>query len=153
DTLTHGLSGALLARATAPKADDPQALPLRRRLFIGFLAAMAPDLDFVVSYLGPIGYLEQHRGLTHSLILLPLWAFLLAKLCSLVWRRDRPWKAYFGILAMGIGLHIAGDLITSYGTMIFAPFSNTRYGIGTTFIIDLWFTGILLAGLVAAWIW
>ena len=153
DTLTHALSGALLARATAPRQEDPQALPLRRRLLVGFLAAMAPDLDFVAGYLGSVEYLYHHRGITHSLVLLPLWAFLLAQLSALAWRRDRPWKAYFVIIAMSLAIHIAGDWITSYGTMVFAPLSDARYGIGTTFIIDLWFSGILLAGLLACWIW
>jgi inner membrane protein len=37
--------------------------------------------------------------------------------------------------------------------MIFAPLSDARYGIGTTFIIDLWFTGIILAGLLASALW
>src|SRR5690348_785157 len=113
DTLTHALSGALLARATASKPDESHALPLGRRLLVGFFACAAPDLDFWVSYLGPNGYIENHRGLSHSLILLPLWALLLAKLCSMIWRRDRPWKAYFGIIAMAIAAHIAGDWITS----------------------------------------
>jgi inner membrane protein len=153
DTLTHALSGALLARATAPARAEDQTLPLGRRIFIGFLATAAPDLDFVFGYLGPIEYLYHHRGITHSLILLPLWAFLLAKLAALAWRRDRPWKAYFGLIAMCIAIHIAGDWITSFGTIVFAPFSDARYGLGTTFIIDLWFTGIILAGLVAAAIW
>lgn len=152
DTFTHALSGALLARATAPKPEDEQALPLRRRLLIGFLAAAAPDLDFVIAYLGPVEYLLYHRGVTHSLVMLPLWAFLLAKLCSVTWR-DRPWKAYFGVIAMGLGIHVAGDWITSFGTIVFAPLSDTRYGIGTTFIIDLWFTGIILAGLAASLAW
>src|SRR5262249_58193310 len=65
----------------------------------------------------------------------------------------RPWRAYFGIIAMGIGAHIAGDVITSYGTMIFAPFSSARFALGTTFIIDLWFSGIIVAGLVACGLW
>jgi inner membrane protein len=153
DTLTHALSGALIARATASKPDEPDALPLGRRMLIGFLACAAPDLDFVVSYLGPIGYIENHRGLTHSFILLPLWSFLLAKLCAVIWRRDRPWQSYFGVIAMSIGAHIAGDWITSYGTMMLAPLSNARFGIGTTFIIDLWFSGILVAGLLASLAW
>jgi inner membrane protein len=153
DTLTHALSGALLARATAPARQDEQTLPLGRRIFVGFLATAAPDLDFVFGYLGAVEYLYNHRGITHSLILLPLWAFLLAKLAALAWRRDRPWKAYFGVIAMCIAIHIAGDWITSFGTMVFAPLSDARYGLGTTFIIDLWFTGIILAGLAAAAIW
>ena len=52
--------------------------------------------------------------------------------------------------ATGIGVHIAGDLITSFGTLVLAPFSDWRAGIGTTFIIDLWFSGIILAGLLAS---
>ena len=89
DTLTHALSGALLARATAPDRSDETTLPLGRRLVIGFLAAAAPDLDFVITYIGPIEYLLHHRGATHSLILLPLWAYLLARLCAVIWRGDR----------------------------------------------------------------
>jgi len=153
DTLTHALSGALLARVAAPAQADETKLPLGRRLFIGFLAAAAPDLDFVISYIGPVEYLLHHRGATHSLLLLPLWAYLLARLCAVMWRRDRPWRAYFGVIALGLGIHIAGDWITSFGTMVFTPLSDARVGIGTTFIIDLWFTGIILAGLVASTVW
>jgi inner membrane protein len=152
DTLTHALSGALLARATAPRP-SPTALPTGRRVAIGTLAAAFPDIDFVTTYVSPIFYIQHHRGITHSLLALPLWAFLIGYLCSLAWRRDREWRAYFGIAAMGLGLHILGDLITSYGTMVFAPVSNTRYAWDTTFIIDLWFSGILLAGLLVSLLW
>ena len=36
---------------------------------------------------------------------------------------------------------------------MFAPLSDARYAWGTTFIIDLWFSGIILAGLVASLAW
>ncbi len=153
DTLTHALSGALLARATAPEQPDENTLPLGRRVFLGFVAAALPDLDFVMGQMGTVTYLLYHRGVTHSLIMLPLWAFVLAWLSALFWRRDRPWRAYFGVFALGLGIHIAGDWITSFGTMVFAPLSDMRVGIGTTFIIDLWFTAIILAGLAAALVW
>lgn len=153
DTLTHALSGALVARVTAAPTPGPGALPLGRRVFVGFLAAAFLDLDFVAAYVSPVTYLLHHRGLTHSLLLLPIWAFLLACLCALVWRHDRNWRAYFGVIALGIGAHIAGDWITSFGTMVFAPLSDVRVALSTTFIIDLWFSGIVLAGLAASWLW
>jgi inner membrane protein len=153
DTITHALSGALVARATAPAQPDEKTLPLDRRVFLGFLAAAAPDLDFVAGYFGAVTYLLNHRGVTHSLVMLPIWAYLLARLCAVIWRRDRPWRAYFGVIALGIGAHIAGDWITSYGTMVLAPLSDVRVGIGTTFIIDLFFTAIILAGLAASAAW
>jgi inner membrane protein len=149
DTLTHALSGALIARATSPKA-APDVLPPGRRVGLGFLAAAFPDLDIIASYISPLSYLYHHRGVTHSLIMLPLWAVLLALLCTLIWRKGPGWRAYFGVMAWGVGIHIAGDWITSFGTIVFAPLSEARYGISTTFIIDLWFTGIILAGLAAS---
>ena len=148
DTLTHALSGALLARATAPKDAPPRSLP--RRLAAGFFACAAPDLDFVVSFVGPVEYLANHRGVTHSLVLLPLWALLFSWVLAKILREPRGWRALYGVTAMGLALHIAGDVITSYGTMVLAPFSNWRSQIGTTFIIDLWFSGIILAGLAAS---
>ena len=86
--------------------------------------------------------------MTHSLLALPLWALLLSWVLAKLLRDPGGWRAFYGITAMAIGLHIAGDLITSYGTMILAPFSDWRTGIGTTFIIDLWFSGIIAVGLL-----
>jgi len=148
DTLTHALSGALLARATASKEAPPRSIP--RRVAAGFLAAAAPDLDFVISYAGPVEYLLHHRGVTHSIVLLPLWALLLAWLLAKILREPGGWRALYGVSALALAAHIAGDVITSFGTMVLAPLSDWRAGIGTTFIIDLWFTGIILAGLIAS---
>ena len=148
DTLTHALSGALLARATAPKDAPPRSLP--RRVAAGFFACAAPDLDFVVGLIGSVEFLAYHRGVTHSLILIPLWALVLSWLLAKILREPRGWRALYGITALGIGLHIAGDVITSYGTMVLAPFSDWRAQIATTFIIDLWFSAIIVAGLAAS---
>src|SRR4051812_14964899 len=121
-----------------------------RRIAAGFLACAAPDLDFVAGFAGPVSYLLNHRGVTHSLILLPLGALGLSWLLSRILREPGGWRALYAITAMALGAHIAGDLITSYGTMILAPFSDWRAAIGTTFIIDLWFSGIIVIGLVAS---
>jgi inner membrane protein len=152
DTLTHALSGALLARATAP-APAANVIPLRRRIAIGALAAAFPDIDVVASWFSPLSYLYHHRGVTHSLVMLALWAVLLAWLCARVWRGGPGWRAYAGIIAWGIAAHIAGDWVTSFGTMVFAPLSDWRVALSTTFIIDLWFSGIIIAGLLASWLW
>jgi inner membrane protein len=148
DTLTHALSGALLARATAPGNLAPRALP--RRIAAGFFACAAPDLDFVIGFVGPVEYLLWHRGVTHSLILLPAWALAYSWILAKLLREPGGWRALYGVTALALLVHIDGDLITSFGTMIFAPFSDWRAALGTTFIIDLWFSGIILAGLVSS---
>ncbi|HYG55359.1 MAG TPA: metal-dependent hydrolase [Burkholderiales bacterium] len=146
DTLTHALSGALLARATAPKDAPPRSLP--RRVAAGFFACAAPDLDFVIGYAGPVEYILHHRGVTHSVLLAPLWAIAVAWLLAKILREPRGWKALYGTSLLCLWLHIAGDWITGFGTIMFSPFSDWRVALGTTFIIDLWFSGIILAGLV-----
>lgn len=150
DTLTHALSGALAARATAPAN---ARISLTARVTAGFFAAAFPDMDWVLAYVSPVAYITGHRGVTHSVLLLPLWAGLLAWLCAKIGRGGATWRDYYGVCAIALGMHILGDLITSFGTIVFAPVSDARIAWSTTFIIDLWFTGIIAAGLAAAWVW
>jgi inner membrane protein len=97
-----------------------------------------------------VEYLLSHRGVTHSLVLLPAWAVVFSWILAKLLREPGGWRALYGVTALALLVHIAGDVITSFGTMVLAPFSDRRAAIGTTFIIDLWFSGIILAGLVAS---
>ena len=143
----------MAGRATAPRRPRPDQLTLRERTWIGLLAGAAPDADVVFTVFGHVAYLENHRGITHSLLLMPLWAWLLAVLCALVFGRRHSWRAYYGVVLLAWFVHILGDLITSYGTQILAPFSNWAPGWNATFIIDPWFSGLLVAGLLASLYW
>ncbi|MBF0449420.1 MAG: metal-dependent hydrolase [Candidatus Magnetomorum sp.] len=60
------------------------------------------------------------------------------------------WRNYFFVAYAFIGLHLFLDVITSYGTQIFLPFSNVRYSIPCVFIIDFLLTGVLVAGVIWA---
>ena len=153
DNITHALAGALIARATAPRKPQPEALPTGRRVFIGTLAGLFPDLDVLAGHLSPLAYLYHHRGITHSVLMLPLWTLLLAILFAALWRFRPGWRAYVGVTAWGLASHIALDVITAFGTMVFAPLSDARYALSATFIIDLWFTGIILVALAACFVW
>jgi inner membrane protein len=150
DTLTHALSGALLGRATAPAMLRSGELTPRARMTVGFVAAAFPDCDIVLRLFGALTYVDLHRGVTHSIILLPPWALLLAWLFSRISRQRYSWRAIYGTAALGIAIHIAGDLFTAYGTMMLAPFSHHRFALPFTFIIDPYFTSIIVIGLAAA---
>lgn len=148
DPLTHALSGALLARAAATA---PARLPLRWQITAGFTAAAFPDIDLILRLIDTITYLNWHQGPTHSLILLPVWAWLLAWLFSKLSRGRYNWRLFYRLACLGIAIHIAGDLITSYGLMLFAPFSTERYSLPLVFVIDPWFSLIIAAGLAVSW--
>lgn len=154
DTLTHALSGALVARVVAPRLPQASSPTLRRALTVGALAAAFPDSDVVIRLVSDqLTYLNLHRGVTHSLILLPLWAGLLATIFTLWERNRRNGRSYFILALAGIAIHIAGDVITTYGTQILAPLSSWKASASYTFIIDPWFSGIIIAGLLASWWW
>jgi inner membrane protein len=150
DTLTHALSGALVALATAPARAEPGILPLRTRVAAGFAAAAFPDADFVLRLFDTLLYLNWHQGVTHSPLLLPAWAFVLAHLFSRLDPGRHSWRAFYGTACMGIAIHIASDVITAYGLMLFAPLSSERFSLPLAFVIDPWFTAIIVGGLVGA---
>ncbi len=106
---------------------------------------MLPDADYVLRLFSDTLYLRYHRGITHSILLLPLWAWLCYSL--LPHRRDRnprlPW-----LIAVVLATHIMLDLVTSFGTMILAPFSDWRATFDLVFIIDPLFSGTLLLPLI-----
>jgi inner membrane protein len=162
DTLTHALSGALLARALTPSAragthtPSPASgvfgprVPVWHAVGVGFVAAAFPDSDIVLKWVSDLAYLRGHRGVTHSLLMLPLWAALLGVLAAAAFRRRDAWRRYGWLAASGIAIHIAGDWITQFGTMLLAPLSDARFGLGSTFIIDLPLSGIVAGGLLAS---
>jgi inner membrane protein len=178
DTLTHALSGALVARLLATAHEDTlgAAAPLSgpatsgrfsapwdghaggprlwQFVLTGFIAGAFPDIDSLAQLAGDVAYLRHHRGITHSLLALPLWAALLACLMASVFAATRAqrggWKSLYLVCASALALHIAGDWITQFGTMLLQPLSDARFGLGAMFIIDLSFTGILLGALLLA---
>ncbi|MDO9596288.1 MAG: metal-dependent hydrolase [Azoarcus sp.] len=149
DPLTHALSGALIARATAATAPGPDALPVRTRVAAGFVAAAFPDIDIVLRLIDTITYLNWHQGITHAPLMVPLWALLLARLFAWIDPAHHRWQAFFMPACLGLGIHIGGDLITAYGLMLFAPLSTARYSVPLAFVIDPWISAIVVAGLAA----
>lgn len=119
------------------------------RAWIGALSAAFPDIDYLLNWVDPVVYLDLHRGPTHSLLWMPLWALLLSTVLRVLTRGRYSFLALFQVCALGIAIHIAGDVITVYGTRIWVPVQDAAVTLSTTFIIDLIFTGIIVAGLVA----
>ena len=137
DPVTHISAGALGAQIFRK--------PLRRdRYFLLFcmLAAWLPDIDNFVGLLGPELYLIHHRSLTHSF----LGGIMLAAFFSGIFRlfvKILPFKRGFLLAYLFICVHIFLDLITSYGTQIFFPFTNGRYTLACVFIIDPLYTLVI----------
>lgn len=137
----------MAGRATA-RAADTDPLSARQRTLCGALAAGFPDIDYVVILVDTLTYLNLHRGITHSLLMMPLWAGLLALVFGALYKCR--WQAFYFVCVVGLTIHIVGDVLTPYGTKIFAPFSDYGFSIWTTFVIDPILTGLLVFGLLVS---
>ncbi len=146
DTVTHIIAGVVLSEAT-----------FRRRIgrsanWLAALAAWTPDLDIVANWIIPDPWtsMEHHRGLTHALAMAPLLALVWAGVFFAV--RRRQFLATWALACLAMFSHPILDLITSYGTQIFWPFTNQRYALDLLPIIDVILTPILLTTMVACWL-
>jgi len=145
DNLTHSLTGALAAKlieTTFPAlAEEPGEQRQKFWLLVG--SANIPDIDVVLGFLGdPIFASQHHRGLTHSLLFAPIFALLPAMIFFKLGKL-KNFKTLWVYGLIGILLHIFFDLITPFGTQLFAPFSTARFSLDMMFIIDPFFTGVL----------
>jgi inner membrane protein len=149
DTLTHSLLGAVVVRSVFPAQHSTHPFSNRQRLLVGAIAGAFPDIDFIAAWADPMIYLTLwHRSITHSFVMLPLWSLFVGVTLSFVLRKRGEWRYLSMLAGIAIISHIASDLITVYGTQVLAPLSTWRASIGTTFIIDPWFTLIVLTGFI-----
>lgn len=116
-------------------------------------AAASPDLDVLFAHT-PLEFLLIHRGISHSLAAAPLFGLLLALCCRPLWRPSTPGRWSLGatwlFCCAMLLLHIWLDVVTTYGTMIFLPFSHYRVRLNALYIIDL---ALTLPLLWAVWRW
>jgi membrane-bound metal-dependent hydrolase YbcI (DUF457 family) len=160
DTITHGIAGALIAKAAFGGRDliAPGEMSKRRlapwALTIG---AVFPDSDIFREFFShnPMLVITWHRSITHSFLLLPIWSVLLGALTAAVARKYKWESPSFltltVIYAVGILSHIVLDLCTSFGTMIWSPLAWSRPAWDVLFIVDFTFSGILLFPQLFAW--
>ena len=147
DPVTHALVGSAAARTV-------MARPLGRSAWLaGAAGALLPDADALIrSSADPLLYAEFHRHFTHALAFIPVGGTIAALPWMLV-RRTRPqWKAYLGAAMTGYATHGVLDASTTYGTLLYWPFSDVRVAWNIISIVDPLFTTTVLTGVaVALW--
>jgi len=162
DTITHGIAGALIGKAVFRGEDMFASHPMNRSRILTWslmLGAIFPDSDVLRDFFSSDKLLivTWHRSITHSLLLLPVWALLLAGITR-AFANSRKWEgpsfaALAGIYAVGILSHILLDLVTSFGTMIWSPLQWSRPAWDLIFIVDFTLTAILLVPQLLAWVY
>ncbi|MCK4865196.1 MAG: metal-dependent hydrolase [Gammaproteobacteria bacterium] len=99
------------------------------------VGSISPDLDVIFMFFGKRFYLRNHQGITHSLILAPLFSIFLC--LPLLWLLNLEWNwlIYLGMLA-GLVIHITLDWFNTFRIALFYPFIKKRYSLDAMFFID-----------------
>jgi len=142
DPLTHLATGVICS----------QLLPTPSRWWAavaGAILALLPDLDYFLIFWDRLAFIRYHRGFSHSLVALPLFALAGALLGRFL--GGPRWFKPLLILGVAVLLsHLLIDLATSYGTQLFSPFSRRRLSLDWIFIIDPYFTALLVVGAIGS---
>lgn len=151
DNFTHTLVGIALAEATCRVRKQTGAA--RKAVFVAAIAGSNfPDLDLLMHFVDPtrIGYLLNHRGHSHTyLILLPQLLLILGAfaLYGKLKKTPPPGADFISLgiaAALGLTAHLTMDFFNSYGTHIWAPFDMRWYSTDAIFIIEPWYWAALL---------
>ena len=138
DPVSQGLLGSCLAGFFSKKKH------LKKAAFCGFIGGVAPDLDiFIRSSSDPLLSVDYHRHFSHSLFFSPIGGLIVSIFLFLIFRKKLSFKQIYLFSFIGYFSHGLLDACTSYGTVLFWPFSDLRIGLNIISIIDPIFTGIL----------
>ncbi len=129
-------------------------------------ATIVPDLDIFISPLlsltgaetNGFSMISGHRGITHSLLMVPVMSLAVGGLWWWFRRKVRPeakdvsfWLLFFCVFSAML-THPLLDWCTTYGTQLFLPLTEHRYAIDTVPIVDIIYTPILILTLLVCFI-
>jgi inner membrane protein len=147
DNLTHTLAAIAISQTGLNRKTRFATLTL-------IVAGNAPDLDLVWSCGGSIAYLQHHRGFTHSLPGIVIFALLIWGFLLWIGRRVKlkpgpplspRWLLGAGLL--GTGSHLLLDFTNAYGVRPYLPFSGRWYAWDIMFIFDPLLISAFILGL------
>lgn len=143
DSITHTLFGLTIYGATNK---DNMPKELKKSLFVAAVGgSLIPDIDVVSQLWDTEGmYQMWHRGITHSIFFIPVWAILIWLFCFWIWKTKDRRILY--IAALSVFIHNTSDILNAWGTGYFEPFSDTRISFGIIPIVDLVIWAIMLVG-------
>jgi len=140
DPISQGVVGASFAESFANNKT------IRVAAICGLIGALVPDLDILIrSAHDPLLKLEYHRHFTHALFFIPFGALIVSFiLWGLFFKKNHKFLEIYIYSFLGFATHGMIDAFTSYGTLLYWPFSNIRVAWNIISIVDPLFTLPLL---------
>ncbi|WAH37869.1 metal-dependent hydrolase [Alicyclobacillus dauci] len=147
DTTAHAVVGAGVFATYAASGSSLGTGVAIASFTAAVLGAEAPDIDIVYQlFRGPVAYLYQHRQISHSLPMWFVYSFVIAGIVDL-FASGHFWL-YFWLSLAGVLTHVGTDMLTTYGTRAFWPFTNRRWHADCLFVVEPIYIILFVIGLV-----
>ncbi len=155
DSLTQIVLGASVGELTLGRKIG------NRAMIWGAIAGTIPDLDIVANlFMTEINALAFHRGISHSIFFAIFFSFLISYIVDRWYQRyddshslgylNVGYASYYKLFFFAIITHPFLDCFTTYGTQLFAPFSNYRVAFNNISVADPLYTVPFIICLIAA---
>ena len=168
EPITHFLTGACIGRAGFNRKTAYATL-------VATITAEAADLDILWGVAGPVQGLKHHRGITHTLIAIPVvaaitvgavWIYHLVRERrrqhleavspdpEFAYRRPQQvrWAWLYLTALIAASTHILLDWTNNYGVRPFFPFSPRWYAGSFVFIAEPVLWGLLAMAFIVPWL-
>ncbi|MGG3466065.1 metal-dependent hydrolase [Neobacillus pocheonensis] len=136
DTSSHiimGLGLAALAQMDPVVADHNT---LSQAVILGtVIGSNAPDFDFIYRVKGKGSYFRNHRAISHSLPVLPLWSIAVSGIIYSFFPESSFLHLFLWTL-LAVILHVFFDLFNVHGTQILLPFSKKWIAFDSLPLVD-----------------
>ena len=143
DSITQAALGAAIGKASLGKYIG------NKSMVIGVVVATIPDLDIALYLIyNKFEMLSIHRGYSHSILVSLIGSVLLSLLFKRIkWTKEIHLFKLLLFNWLALFTHTILDAFTAYGTQLFLPFSDCRFGLDSINVVDSIYTIPLLLGL------
>lgn len=146
DTVSHiiiGLGLGALAQLDPAVAENDT---LSNAIMLGtVIGSNAPDFDFIYRFKGRSSYARHHRGISHSLISLPLWSIAVSGFIFPFFP-DVSFSSLFLWTFLAVIVHVFFDLFNVHGTQILLPFTRKKISFDSLPLMDPFILIVHLSG-------
>ncbi|MGI6145517.1 MAG: metal-dependent hydrolase [Clostridia bacterium] len=130
DPISHGLVGMVLGLKAGGSISLANGL-----MMSSLVGSILPDLDIVFLLRGDFTYLQQHRGISHSLPGAVFLSGLGALTLSPIYSGYSFISLFFWVL-LGVLSHLFFDVLNSYGAKVFWPLSSKKHMLNLLPLVD-----------------
>lgn len=137
DTGTHFVMGLGLAGLAQLDPAVSASTEMGLAVLIATVAgSQAPDLDTILRIKGNATYVRHHRGISHSIPFLLLYAILIPYGLSFLFRDFHIEHVFFWTV-VALFIHVLTDVLNAYGTQALRPITDKWISLNILHIFDV----------------